>query len=335
MTISQAWAQVTDASQALAHPVTRGCLIGIAAAFVLAPMLLLVLQATGKLTPQTKKDAWIRYRTWLWIAPLAIAPIVWCKLGAVLLITCVSLLAYREYARATGFFRHRALSAIVAIAIMTMGIAALDNWYGLFVAVGPLAVVAIAGSAVLADQPKGYVQRIALGAVGLMLLGSALMHLAYFTNYADYRPVLLMLIVCTQVSDIAAYCCGKAFGKRKLFANTSPNKTLGGHLGAFVVTLLLGAWLAHLVFAGTAIDTWHRLLFMGVLLAIGAQFGDLVLGSIKRDIGVKDLAQTLPGHGGISDRVNSLLLVSPAAFHFVGYCIGIGLQQPIRIFTNP
>ena len=69
-------------------------------------------------------------------------------------------------------------------------------------------------------------------------------------------------------------------------------------------------------------------------VVIGAQFGDLVLGSIKRDLGVKDLAGTLPGHGGISDRVNSLLLVAPAAFHFVGYLVGVGLDKPARIFTG-
>ncbi len=335
MTPAESFQIVTDASKALTHPVTRGLLIAIAGAFVLAPAMLLGLQAIGKLSAKTKADAWTRYRTWLWIAPLVIAPIVWSQLGAVLVIAALSVLAYREYARATGFFRHRALSALVAIAILTLAFASLDHWYGLFVAVAPLTVVAIAGTAVLSDNPKGYLQRVALGAVGLMLFGSGLMHLAYLTNHVDYRPVLLLLLVCTQVSDIAAYCCGKAFGSRKLFANTSPNKTLGGHLGAFVITAGLSAWLAHVVFRGTAIDTWHRLAFFGVMIAIGAQFGDLVLGSIKRDLGVKDFAQILPGHGGVTDRVNSLLLVAPAAFHFIGYCTGVGLEKPIRMFTSP
>ncbi len=334
MTLTDAFNTVIDSSGALSHPVTRLCLAIIAGAFILAPTLLILLQATGKLSEKTKKDAWLRYRTWLWIAPLALVPIVWCKLGAVVAITAIALLTYREYARATGFFRYNALSAIVVIAIITMGAAALDHWYGLFVAVGPLGMAAIAGTAVVVDKPKGYLQRIALGAVGLMLFGSGLMHLAYFTNHEQYRPVLLMLFLCTQVSDIAAYCFGKAIGHRKVFAETSPNKTLGGHLGALVVTTILAGWLAHMIFKDTIIDEWPRLIMFGLLVAIGAQFGDLVLGSIKRDLGVKDLAGTLPGHGGISDRVNSLLLVAPAAFHFVGYLVTVGLDKPAKIFTG-
>lgn len=334
MSLTDAFHSVIDSSEALTHPTTRLCLYIVSGAFVLAPIMLLFLQTTGTLSEKTKKDAWLRYRTWLWIAPLVLIPIVWCRLGAVIAITITSLLAYREYARATGFFRHRALSAIVVIAIITMGIAALDHWYGLFVAIPPLGMAAIAGTAVLADEPKGYLQRVALGAVGQMLFGAGLMHLAYFTNHSQYRPILLMLFLCTQFSDIAAYCFGNAFGKRKVFAATSPNKTLAGHLGALVVTTGLTAWLAHTIFSATTIDEPLRLALFGLLVAIGAQLGDLVLGSIKRDLGVKDLATTLPGHGGISDRINSLLLVAPAAFHFVGYFLGVGLDKPIRIFTG-
>jgi hypothetical protein len=74
VTPAESFQIVTDASKALTHPVTRGLLIAIAGAFVLAPAMLLGLQAIGKLSAKTKADAWTRYRTWLWIAPLVIAP---------------------------------------------------------------------------------------------------------------------------------------------------------------------------------------------------------------------------------------------------------------------
>jgi phosphatidate cytidylyltransferase len=333
MTLEQAFQSATDSAEALSHPVTRLCLAIVAGAFVVVPMVLGVLSAAGKLSPKTRADAWLRYRTWLWIAPLVLVPMLWCKLGAILAITAMSLLAYREFARATGLFRHRSLSAIVVIAICAMAFAALDHWYGFFVAIGPLAIAALAGVAVLADEPRGYLQRVALAAFALMLFGSGLMHLAYFTNHGFYRPMLCLLFLCTQAGDIAAYCAGKAFGSRKAFPNTSPNKTLAGHAGALLVAGPLAAYLLHLILRGTVVDMWHRLALFGVLIGIGAQLGDLVLGSIKRDLGVKDLAHTLPGHGGVSDRVNSLLLVAPGAFHFVGYFLGIGLGQPVRIFT--
>jgi phosphatidate cytidylyltransferase len=327
-----------DASGALAHPVTRLCVAVVLGALALTPLALLLLGALGRLSPETRADAWLRYRTWLLIVPLVLGPILWCRAAAVVMLTVVALLAYREFARATGLFRAQVVSAVAAIGIVTLGVAALDHWYGLFVAVPSLAVATMAGAAVLRDQPEGYIQRVALGAVGLLLFGSAFLHLAYFTNAQHWRAVLCMLLLCTQGSDIAAYCFGKAFGSRRLFPNTSPRKTLAGHLGALVVSATLCALLAHQVFRGTAVDEWWRLALLGVLVALGAQAGDLVLGSIKRDLGLKDLARFLPGHGGVTDRVNSLLLVAPVVFHFVGYFLrystGGGMTEPRRILTG-
>jgi len=71
-----------------------------------------------------------------------------------------------------------------------------------------------------------------------------------------------------------------------------------------------------------------------VIISAGGQIGDLTLSSIKRDLGIKDWANTFPGHGGLLDRFNSLLLVAPAVFHYVGYLRGVGLDQPQRIITG-
>ena len=323
-----------DTTGALDHPVTRTALAISAAALAATPLVMLALQAMGKVSEKTRRDVWTRYFTWLWLTPAIVLPIVWCPLSAVLMFTLASILCYRELSRATGLFRERAISAVVVIGILALGFAAADRWYGFFVAITPLTMTFIAVVGVLPDRPKGYLQRVSLAAVSFLLFGSGLMHLAYMTVDVNYRPILCALVLCAQGSDIAAYCCGKAFGHRKLFANTSPNKTLGGHLGALLITAPLAAYLMHLTLPNTPIDRWWWLAAFGLVIAICAQFGDLVLGSIKRDLGVKDLAVTLPGHGGFSDRFNSLLLVAPAAFHIIGYLVGFGLDRPVRILSS-
>ncbi|HZE99513.1 MAG TPA: phosphatidate cytidylyltransferase, partial [Planctomycetota bacterium] len=122
---------------------------------------------------------------------------------------------------------------------------------------------------------------------------------------------------------------------RKLVPHTSPGKTLGGHLGALVLTTPLVAVIAHFVFLGTDLDKPGWLILLGVLVSVSGQLGDLMLSSIKRDLGIKDMGSIIPGHGGVLDRVNSLLLAAPAVFHYVGYFVGFGLDQTPRILTGP
>jgi len=127
-----------------------------------------------------------------------------------------------------------------------------------------------------------------------------------------------------ELNDIFAFCCGKFFGRRKLAPQTSPGKTWGGALGAFVLTTALFAAVGASAFAGTVLATPVHLLTMGALLSFTGQLGDLVISSVKRDIGIKDMGATIPGHGGLLDRFDSLLFVGPALFHYVNYFVGVG-----------
>jgi phosphatidate cytidylyltransferase len=93
--------------------------------------------------------------------------------------------------------------------------------------------------------------------------------------------------------------------------------------------------LGHLVFRGTAVDRLDLLLILGGGLSVLGQFGDLLLSSIKRDVGIKDTGKVIPGHGGLLDRFDSLVLVPPAAFHFLSLYLGpIGGDQMQRILSG-
>ncbi len=319
---------------AFAHPITPWMAGAIGVVLMVSIPAALALHRAGKMSDKTWQDVKVRCITWCVIAPAVVLPILLSAGAAMLMVCAVSLMCHREFARATGLFRERLMSAMVVLGILAVTFASLDNWYGLFVAVPALMMAIIPAAAVLEDRPKHYIQRVALAAVAFLFFGAGLGHLGFIANDTDYRPVLLLIIVCVQLNDIFAYICGKTLGRRKLFPNNSPNKTLGGHLGAVCCTVPLTFFLGREVFRGTPMNDPVLLVGLGLIFSIGGQLGDLVLGSIKRDIGIKDMAATLPGHGGVLDRANSLLLVAPAAGHYLGYFGGLDYDRVDRVLST-
>jgi phosphatidate cytidylyltransferase len=302
------------------HPATVWIATGVLGALAGAALLIQTLAATGRLSAATRTELWRRLGSWCVMAPLFLGPVLLGAAWTIGAVTLLSLLCYREFARATGLFREREVSSIVVLGILAITFACIDHWYDLFMALTPLSVVMIAAVAVAADQPRGYIQRTALGVFAFMFFGTCLGHLGYFANDTGYRPMVLLILVTVELNDVFAYTCGRLFGRRKLAPATSPNKTWAGAIGAMILTTLLMLALGALVFEGT--------------VSVGGQLGDLMLSAIKRDLGLKDFAATIPGHGGLLDRFDSLILVAPAVFHYIGYLQGIGLNDARRILTG-
>jgi phosphatidate cytidylyltransferase len=321
------------AHQAFDHPVTVWIVAGVVGLLLIAPAIIWFTGRSGK-KPDKQRELWLRYRSWLVLTPLMIAPILLGAAWTIMAVFVLSLLCYREYARATGLFRETLTSAVVVLGILAVALTVADHWYTMFIALPPLVIVILAATTIFEDRPKGYIQRVGLGALGFMLFGSGLGHFAYFANDTLFRPILLLLLLTVELNDVFAFITGKLLGRRKLAPNTSPNKTIAGSLGSILLTTPLVAVLAHFIFTGTAIDRPLQLIMLGLIVAVGGQLGDLMLSSIKRDIGVKDLGVTIPGHGGLLDRFDSLLLVAPAVFHFVRYLSEVGLTEPAHIFTG-
>jgi phosphatidate cytidylyltransferase len=288
----------------------------------------------SKISEKLRADLWTRWRSWLVLTPLMAGPILLGRLPAIIGVGVLGILCYREFARATGLFRARAVSAVVALGIILITFASADHWNGFYNALTSLVASLIVIAALSGDEPKGYIQRVALGVFAFLLFGVCLGHFGSFANDRFGQPLMLALLLGVELNDVFAYCTGKLFGKRKLCPNTSPNKTIGGALGALVLTTALGAFLFHLILAGTAVDRWWHLIVMGLLLSLCGQWGNLVMSSIKRDLGIKDMAALIPGHGGVLDRFDSLIFVGPALFHYLNYFEGVGLDQPVRVFTG-
>ena len=321
-------------SGAFDSPITWWGTVAVGALLIASPLLVLLLSKAGKLDAAHRRELLLRCASWAVIAPALLVPVL---LGAAWWIGAMfvlSVLCLREFGRITGVFREPMVMGAAMLGLVALYFAVLDNWYTMFVAVTPITAVIIMAAAVLSDRPTGYVQRVALGVLGFTLFGTGLGHLAYFANDAQFRPILFIIIAAVQGNDVFAYLSGKTFGKRKLCPKTSPNKTIAGAAGAVVCTTALVVTLGHFVVADGMRVWWKYLMIAGELLSVAGQMGELVLSSIKRDIGIKDTGTLLPGHGGLLDRFDSLLLASPVIFYFVAYFRGVGLDQPVRVLTG-
>ena len=126
---------------------------------------------------------------------------------------------------------------------------------------------------------------------------------------------LLFLILLTQANDIAQFLFGKCFGRSKIVPSVSPNKTWAGFIGGVCCTTSLGYCLGQLM------TPLSPLLSLGAGLIIGVMgfFGDLTMSALKRDLQIKDTSLMLPGHGGIIDRIDSLIFTAPLFFHYFNF----------------
>ncbi len=126
----------------------------------------------------------------------------------------------------------------------------------------------------------------------------------------DGRQRIILFIAVTVFSDIGGYAAGVTLGRHPMAPSLSPKKSWEGFAGSVVACAAVGAVGMPLLLGGA----WWTGALLGAVAAVGATLGDLVESSIKRDLGIKDMGTLLPGHGGLMDRLDSLLVVAPIAW---------------------
>lgn len=151
--------------------------------------------------------------------------------------------------------------------------------------------------------------RLAWTVLGSFYLGFLLPHWALLFRLPDGRSWVLFVLMVIMIGDSVAYFAGKAFGKKKLAPRISPGKTVEGACGYLLGSAVAGLVTGKLLF--DSLNTWE-LVGLALILAVLGQLGDLFESWIKRVFAVKDSSRLLPGHGGVLDRVDSL--VFPAVF---------------------
>ena len=315
----KAWERLLNFRQSMDEPVVV-LIVGLLILLLsVTPLIIFMLDRLVGFDPALRHDLWRRYVSWLIMVPIILVPVLLGAAWTILAVAALSLLCFLEFVAATGLFREKLMCLLVVVGILSLAYAAADHWYRLFVAMTPMSIVVIAAVATSLDRPKGYIQRVALAIFGFILFGTCLGHLSFMTNAWHYRSLILLLVFAAQLNDVFAYVVGKSLGGPKLAPQTNPDKTVSGALGAIVLTTLLVFWLSGEVFLEGSLAEPMQRVVLGLIISIGGQVGDLTVSAIKRDVGISKEWAMIPGHGGVLDRANSLLLSAPAMFHLVNH----------------
>ncbi|WP_345633918.1 phosphatidate cytidylyltransferase [Streptomyces thinghirensis] len=173
----------------------------------------------------------------------------------------------------------------------------------------------------MTEPPEGYLKDVTAGLFAAFYVPFLATFVAMMLMADDGSRRVLTFLVLTVVSDTGAYAVGWRFGKTKLAPRISPGKTREGLLGAVAFAMVAGALCMQFMIDG---GTWWQGLLLGLAVAVSATLGDLGESMIKRDLGIKDMGTLLPGHGGIMDRLDSLLPTAPVVWLLLVIFVGSG-----------
>jgi len=308
-------------------------LSGVFALLVLSSIVTWILHsrlATGQ--PDQKSIATIenltaRVKAW-WVMAVVLASSLLLGTTATLLVFAVgSFMALREFLRLTHTQPedHGALAVAFFVVLPFQYLLIGIQWYGLFAIMIPVYTFLILPIfPVIRQETTHFLERTARLQWGLMLTVYSVSHapallLLAIPNYAHQNALLLFyLVFVTQLSDVLQYVFGKWLGKTSISPTVSPSKTVEGLIGGGASAIFCGTLLWWI----TPFTPTQAFCFAALIVVFGF-VGGLVLSAVKRSLGVKDWGNSIAGHGGALDRLDSLSFSAPIFFHLVRYFFSV------------
>ena len=253
--------------------------------------------------------------------PLVVAAIYFGGLYLFLLLGIAVMVGIFEFTRAFGYQDKKLLlgmtmlAAAVYISLFYLKRTGMAQTVFGFMLMGELAAYVLL-------YPKLQLRQVFINIVGFLYIPYMLTHVLLIRQGLAHGKVVVWLVILIAFgSDTFAYFSGITMGRHKLAPILSPKKTIegaiGGILGSMLICLSYGLfleWRGYFVLPPIA---YASLALLGVLGSIFSQIGDLVGSAIKRETGIKDFGRLIPGHGGILDRLDSILFVAPFVYHFM------------------
>ena len=241
--------------------------------------------------------------------------------GSLVLFGVLSLLAVREYVtliQSRPADRTTVLWTFLTFTPLQYALLGI-KWTGFFIVIPVYAFLLIPAMMAIAGDTASFLERAAKIQWGLMICVYCLSYApALLTldirGYGPDAKLLLFLVLVCQLNDVLQYVYGKLLGKHKIAPHVSPNKTWEGFIGGTLTATVIGAglWWMTPFTPGIAALIAFMITLLGFL-------GGLVMSAIKRDRGVKDFGNLIQGHGGILDRMDSVIFAAPVFFHVVRF----------------
>jgi len=265
----------------------------------------------------TRIKAW-----WVMVAVIGLA-FALGKAGVIVLFALASLAALREFITLTPTRRgdHMALALAFFVVVPLQYYLIWIDWYALYSVFIPVYVfLVLAIVAALRQDTKDFMGRVAETQWGLMISVFSLSHVPALLGLSirgyEGRNLLLIafLVLVVQSSDVLQYVWGKLLGRHQIAPQLSPSKTVEGFAGGVASATALGALLWWI----TPFSLWQAGA-MALMINLMGFCGGLVMSAIKRDRGVKDWGWMIEGHGGVLDRLDSVIFAAPVFFHLTRY----------------
>jgi phosphatidate cytidylyltransferase len=298
---------------------------GVVTLLVVASMIGWVLSRRAKsdTAKATIKNLNARIRAWWVMVAVFGVAIATGGVGSIVLFFIASFLAMREFMTLTPTAQadHSVLLFAFFIFAPLQYLLVWSQWYGLFAILIPVyAFVAIPTRMAISGDTTRFLERTSTVQWGLMACVYCVSHTPalLMLQVPDYdgtgATLLFYLVLVAQINDVMQYVWGKLLGKHPIAPNVSPNKTWEGFIGGTLTAIGIGTalWWA---------TPFTPLEAAGMSLAITLMgfAGGLVMSAVKRDRGVKDYGSLIEGHGGVLDRIDSLLFAAPVFFHLTRF----------------
>lgn len=275
-----------------------------------------------KMLEKTQTELLNRVKTWFFIISGLFLLLIANKYITILGFMLISFFAFQEYVKSINIRpsdRSVVWFSYLMIPIQYLWI--MIDWYNMAIVFIPVYVfLSIPLFLILSKETQGFLKSVGTIYWGMMAAVFCLSHVPLlFTlsglSIQSATSFIFFLLLLTEINDVLQYIWGKALGNTKIIPSISPNKTKAGFFGGVFSTTLISCILAPIFTPFNITES----LCIGFIIGISGFIGDLCMSAIKRDIGVKDYSTKLPGHGGVLDRLDSLIYTAPLFFHFIHY----------------